>query len=496
MSSRPKRRFFRRARFKLTLYYTSILVLFLTALSGLLYYRAYRSMLHELRKFLRDEARTLMEWAREHDYQFEAVTAYMNIKARQERRYELSYRLLDREGKTLAASQLFDEGAEEGVIPDILPDALRLAREGENSEEYLQLPGRPSRHLMVTRPFTVDGEGRVEYVVQVLVHLKPVDKLARNIRHIIYSVVPPLIVIAWFSGYAMSRKVLRPMNEMARAARAISSAKLDQRLDRSGSGDEFDVLAATLNEMIERLEKSFDMLRQFAADAAHELRTPLTIMKGEAEIALRARHASPATYRDTLESTIRECDRMIGVISSLLLIAQAEAGDIPVRLEPFRLDALLAELIETFRVLAEEAGLTLETQPFPEALVDADGMRLHELFANLLDNAVKYTPAGGLVAISCEVTDRDARVHVADTGVGIPEDELERIFDRFYRVDRSRSRDTGGSGLGLSIARWIAEAHNGSIEVQSSAGAGTTFTVVLPLHGAPPLEPPELPPEA
>jgi signal transduction histidine kinase len=282
---------------------------------------------------------------------------------------------------------------------------------------------------------------------------------------------------------------------MASTARAITSAELDKRLQRSGSGDEFDVLAATLNEMIERLEKSFDLLRQFAGDAAHELRTPLTIMKGEAEIALRTQGDEPEALHETLASTIRECDRMIRIVENLLLIAQGEAGEILVRLEPFRLDLLLGEMAETFQVLAEEAGLALDAGPLPEIVVDGDGIRLHELFANLLDNAVKYTAPGGRVSVTCDLTEREVHVHVADTGEGIPEGEHERIFDRFYRVDRSRSRDTGGSGLGLSIARWIADAHRGRIEVQSALGAGSTFTVVLPLHGAPPAEPPELPPE-
>jgi len=492
MSSRVKRRFFRRARFKLTLYYTSILLLLLAALCGLLYYRTYRSMIHELQKFLRDEASDLVAFV-EAKPDLDAVNAHLHIIGQGERRYELSYRLLDRNGRILAHSRYFRDAAVP-EIRDVRPETLRLALEGASSEDYVRLPDVESPYLLVTRPFK-DEDGQVEYIVQILANLGPVDKLASSLRHIIYTVVPALVLIAWFSGYAMARKVLHPMNVMASAARRITSTKLDQRLARTESGDEFDVLAATLNDMIERLEESFELLRQFAGDAAHELRTPLTIMKGEAEIALRAREDDPAVYREVLESTIRECDRMIGVVESLLLIAQAEAGDIPVRREPFRLDGLLVELTETFRVLAEEAGLSLEAEDFPEIVVDADAMRLHELFANLLDNAVKYTPPGERVTISCDVTEREVHVHVADTGEGIPEAEQDKIFDRFYRVDHSRSRDTGGSGLGLSIARWIVRAHGGRIEVESAPGAGSTFTVILPLHGAPPAEPPELPPE-
>ena len=496
MSLRPERSFFRRARFKLTLYYTTILLLFLAATGGLLYYRAYRSMLFELRKFLRDEAQNLMAWVRTHEGDHDAIKMYMNIRGRGERYYKLNYRLLDREGKALAASSFFGEKLREGLITELSAEELVLAQEGERTERYLVLlPEGSSMHLLMTRPIK-EEDGRVEYIVQILAYLEPIDELARSFRHIIYTIVPPLVLFAWFSGYALARKVLRPVTDMASTARFITSARLDQRLERTKSGDEFDVLAATLNNMIERLEKSFDLLRQFTGDAAHELRTPLTIMKGEAEIALRARDATPETYRATIESTIRECDRLVGIVESLLLIAQAEAGDIPVHLEPYRLDALLRELAETFMVLAEDGGLTVVADGFPEITVDADGMRLHELFANLLDNAVKYTPQGGQITISCDVTEREALVRVADTGQGIPEGEHGKIFDRFYRVDQSRSRGTGGSGLGLSISRWIAEAHRGRIEVESSPGVGSTFTVALPLHGVPPIEPPELPPDA
>ena len=490
MSSKPRFAFVRRARFKLTLYYTSILLIFLGALCGLLYYRNYRSMVRELEKFLKDEANVLMAYVYAHPGKYTAIGERLHYESTGERYYKLSYRLLDAQGKTLASSSYFREG----LVQDIKPETLSLALADENQREYLTLPGRPSRHLLITRPFPEPATGKVGYIVQILAYLEPLDKLARRFLLIVYSVVPALVLLAWVGGYTLARHVLRPINLMARTARIITSARLDERLVRSKSGDEFDMLAATLNEMIERLEASFGLLRQFAADAAHELRTPLTIMKGEAEIALRSDTADPEAYRTVLVSNIRECDRMIGVITSLLLLAQADAGDIPMKLEPFRLDPLLRELAETFQILAEEANVALEAEAFPEIVVDADGLRLHELFANLLDNAVKYTPPGGRIAVSCELTDREVRVAMADTGEGIPEPELEKIFDRFYRVDASRSRETGGSGLGLSIAQWIARAHSGSIEVESAPGAGSTFTVVLPLHGVPPAEPPELPP--
>ena len=470
MSSRPRFVYFRRARFRLTLYYTAIQLLFLAALGGFLYYRNYRSMLHELERFLKDETRDVMAYLPQY---LPAIAQHFETESQGERYYELSFRLLDPQGKVLARSRSFRDSYTEPIHAE----ALQAALNGDSYAEFIQLPGRPSRHLLVTRSFR---KGEVRYIVQTLAYLEPLDKLSARFRQNIYVAIPLFVLISWVAGYTLARKVLRPVHEMARTARHITSTSLNQRLVRTNSGDEFDVLAATLNDMIGRLEESFELLRQFAADAAHELRTPLTIVKGEAEVALRSNSASPETYRAALESTIRECDRMIGIITNLLLLSQADTDAVQLEKEPFRLDDLLTEVAETFRVLAEEAGLTLEVGQFPSVVVDGDRSRLHELFANLLDNAVKYTPTGGRITITCRADPEEVHVDISDTGIGIPEDEQAKIFDRFYRVDRSRSRETGGSGLGLSIARWIATAHGGRIEVHSAPGSGSTFTVSLP----------------
>jgi heavy metal sensor kinase len=329
-------------------------------------------------------------------------------------------------------------------------------------------------------------ETKLVFILQVMADLEPLSVLSRQFRHSIYSVFPALIAVSWLIGYGLARRFLRPIHLITRTARRISSTNLNERLLRTNSGDELDMLAATLNDMIERLEDSFALLRQFAADAAHELRTPLTLLKGEAELALRADPQDLAAHRAALESIIAECDHMITVVTNLLSLYRADAGDEAMAHGPVRLDLLLTEMAETFRILAEEAQLTLDTQPFPPVAVLGHRSRLHELFANILDNAVKYTPAGGRVTLSAELDADDVHVTIADTGVGIPEEELPKVFTRFYRVDHSRSRDTGGSGLGLTIAKSIAIAHGGTIEADSAPGAGSSFTVTLPL--APPSE--------
>lgn len=476
-SPRPKVVFFRRARFRLTLYYTAIQLLFLVILGVSLYYRTERTMRTELVKFVRDDTRNLMEAVFDLKGDWEAVQRQLDYRSRGERAYELSYRLLDPAGKVLACCGAFREAGIKPIPEEELHDAL----EGETRDEVLQLPQHTSPHLLVTRGVPDPQTKQIPYVVQTLAYLEPLEKLNRRVRLILYSSIPLFVLISWFVGFALARKVLRPITQITRTARQISSTSLNERLVRSKSGDEFDMLAATLNDMIQRLEESFNLTRQFAADAAHELRTPLTIMRGEAEIALRGNSKDPETYRDVLESTLREYDRMIHIITNLLLLAQADAGTVHLGRERVRLDELLAELSETFKVLAEDAQLSLEVAPFPEVAVNGDRVRLHELFANLLDNAVKYTPPGGRVTLGCVVVQEDVRVAITDTGIGIPLDQQDKVFQRFYRVEGSRSRDTGGSGLGLSIARWIATAHGGRIELQSVPGAGSTFTVILPL---------------
>ncbi len=480
MSSPPRKpAFFRRARFRLTLYYTAIQLLFLVLLAVFVHYRTARSMVVELEKFIRDDTSDLMAFVRDLKDNWVEIQKRLDFESSGERYYELSFRLLDTQGKVMALSRAFREAAP--ATRPISEEELHDALEGDSRQETVLLPERPSPHLLVTRPWTDPQTKQVRYVVQTLAYLEPLEKLNRRFRRNLLSVIPLFVLISWFAGYALARKVLKPIGQISRTARQITSSSLNERLVRSKTGDEFDLLADTLNDMIGRLEESFTLTRQFAADAAHELRTPLTILKGEAEVALRSKDRDPAMYEEVLESNVREYDRMIHIITQLLLLAQADAGKMVVGREPVRLDLMLAELAETFHVLAESAQLTLEVGAFPEAVVNGDRARLHELFANLLDNAVKYTPPGGRVSVTCATDPEHVRVAVADTGIGIAAHEQEKVFGRFYRVEGSRSRVTGGAGLGLSIARWIATAHGGTVEVQSALGAGSTFTVVLPL---------------
>ena len=232
--------------------------------------------------------------------------------------------------------------------------------------------------------------------------------------------------------------------------------------------------------MISRLSESFDQIRQFSIAASHELRTPLTIMRGEVELALR-KEKDPAEYRRVLVSNLEELVRLSSIVESLLTMSKADFEQQEVQYEEVRMKDLLEELYEDCEIIAQKKQIGIELRRNEDVTIIGDRIRLRQLFLNLIDNAIKYTPEQGRVSVSSERRDGFVKVQVQDTGVGIPEAELAKIFDRFYRVDKARSREMGGSGLGLAIAKWVAELHRGHIEVTSEEGKGTTFTVFLPL---------------
>jgi heavy metal sensor kinase len=281
-------------------------------------------------------------------------------------------------------------------------------------------------------------------------------------------------------GFALARKSLQPVDELARAAQRITAQNLDQPLPVPNPDEEIGRLTATINDMTRRLHDSFARVSEFSADASHELRTPLTVVRGEIELALRSSR-NPAEYRRVLETTLEEVLRMSTIVENLLLLAKADQRSYRAHFSEVDLHELLSELVEDGEVLAEHKKIQLRVAQAAPVTIVGDKVRLRQLFLNLLDNAIKYTPEGGRVTLAVEQRNGEALFRVQDTGIGIPEEELEKIFERFYRVDKARSRELGGSGLGLAIARWIAELHRGSIAVSSRLNEGSTFTVRLPL---------------
>jgi heavy metal sensor kinase len=287
--------------------------------------------------------------------------------------------------------------------------------------------------------------------------------------------------IALFVGRFLAYRSLRPIQALTAAANLIGAANLGERVPLAGTDDELDRLAGTLNEMLTRIDQYVKQLRQFTADASHELRTPLAALRGSAELAL-SRTRSAEELRLVIEDSLERYDRLQRIAEDLLLLARLDAGENILRFERVQLDKAVEDIVDLYRPVAEDRGLELRQENAEAIWINGDGGRVRQLIGNLIDNAVKYTSSPGRVTVSLSRVNGVARLVVADTGRGIAPEDLPRVFDRFYRVDRSRSTNRAdGTGLGLSICRSIAEAHHGSIELQSTPARGTQATVTLPI---------------
>ena len=322
------------------------------------------------------------------------------------------------------------------------------------------------------------------YLLQVATSLQPMDRALARFLALLLVTVPAGLLVAVPAGRWMAAVALAPLTRLAARARGIGITDLQQRLPVRGAGDEVDAVASAFNETLERLEQSVADMRQFSTALAHELRTPLAALRGEIELTLReARFGAGAGPR--LASQLEEIDKLTRLIDRLLMLARAEAGEIPLAREPVDLQALTRELMDQLDLVAQEQGVVLERRLDDRVFVEGDVRWLERLTLNLLDNAIKFTPRGGRVIVTLGRSGADAVLEVRDTGVGMSADELPHIFERFYRADPARSSSAAGVGLGLSLAKWIADRHQGHIGVESTPGTGSTFTVRLPRLHAP-----------
>ena len=375
------------------------------------------------------------------------------------------------------------------------------------SAEARSLPFGSARALIdVAEDSVAGGFGLVDLappVGQVRYFVRPISEAGPNVAAVVsaaptsgFVVSPPrlltamlwtvpfILVVSLVIGYLLVGRTLKPVDLIVDEVEAISDGRsLHRRLAEPTSFDELARLTVPLNAMLSRLEKSFGTLRRFTADASHELKTPLTVLRSGIERSLTHPTTSPEVM-ETLEETLLEVNRMAELVDSLLTLARADEGRAPLHLDDLDLSEMLAELAETASILGEQASVNVTVEVPPEPIrMHADRGRLRQLLQNLLSNAIKYTSAAGEVWIGSALDDGNVVFTVRDSGMGIAPGDLEHIFDRFWRADPARSR-TGsrpGAGLGLAICKWTAEAHGGSIEVQSKPGRGTTFTVSLPL---------------
>jgi heavy metal sensor kinase len=324
------------------------------------------------------------------------------------------------------------------------------------------------------------SDGRT-FTIQVAEDMDDYLEAFERYRLLLWIGIPGLLIAATGGGHWMSQRALTPVDDITRAAQGISPNDLTARVALPGTKDEIERLARTLNAMLQRIQSAFEQMKQFTADASHDLRTPIAFIRTRAEIALR-KPRSDEQYREALNEILGETQRLSGLIENLLLLARTDIGTEGLRFRKIDLCDIAREAGAQGKMLAESRHIDW-SQVLPESSLwiggDADALR--RLFLILIDNAIKYTPEHGVVSVRLGNSDGKACVEVADSGIGIAEADLPRIFDRFYRADSARSRDSGGFGLGLSIGHWIAKAHQGSITVKSILGKGSCFQVWLPL---------------
>ena len=314
-------------------------------------------------------------------------------------------------------------------------------------------------------------------------NLRTAELSAEQLLSTIALILPLGLVAALLMGSWIARRALAPVDRIITEVREITDGRsLHRRLAEPMVKDELGRLTETLNQMMTRLERSFAALRRFTADASHELKTPLTVLRAGVERAITM-PSLPSEALAALEETLQEINRMTELVEALLMLARADEGTAPLHRETVDLRAIVEETGETGELLAAEAGVNMEVAtPADPVIVPVDASRIRQLILNLLTNAVKYTPAGGSVRLQLGPSNGRVTLTVADSGVGIAPGDLPHIFDRFWRADSARTRtgERSGTGLGLAICKWIAEAHGGTIDVQSRPGRGTTFTVTLP----------------
>jgi len=320
------------------------------------------------------------------------------------------------------------------------------------------------------------------YTVQVASLMNEAYEALDRFRLILLLATPLLLLVASAGGYWLSTRALAPVDDIAHAAQRISIENLQDRLSVPSTGDQLQRLSETLNAMLSRLDLSVRRIKQFTADASHELRAPVSLIRTTAEVAVQKRDRPAGEYLEALDEILEEAERTSQVVDSMMLLARADAGKEIVEASAADFCAVVREAAEQGKKLARTHDVRFSSHvPEGSCLIRGDEDALRRVILILIDNAAKYTPAGGTVELHLQARNGVAVASVTDTGIGIAKQDLAHIFDRFWRADRARSREHGGAGLGLSIAKWIVEMHRGSIEVESEVGKGSTFEVHLPV---------------
>ena len=479
-------------RSRLTLWYSALFGVFLILLAGLTYFLYWRNSLERLDSNILELSETYITTfnAELKDDKAGGVQSAARVAMIEHRFRDVVYVVVDAKGRMIVSSLDLPATGDLGKVPPAIFASrefleLERAATARDRDAFRNVSGGKNGFRGYARFLPPDNHSACLIILQ---SLHPQHEMMEAIRRAFYWIIPIALLLASGGGYFLARKSLAPVADMATQARGMGAARMSERLEVSNPRDELGTLALSFNELLDRLEKSFEQQRRFVADASHELRTPVAILRGETEVTLSRPDRTPQEYRETLAILRDESQRLAHIIEDLFTLTRADAGQYPLKLRELYLDELAGDLLRRTRSLALSKGISLTSSIQPELPLQADEDLLRRMLLNLLDNAIKYTPAGGCVNVDCHRDGNKYALRVNDTGPGIPAELQPRIFERFFRADKARSRsdgDTGGAGLGLSIAQWIAEAHHGRLELTRSDASGTTFTAYLPVSPTP-----------
>lgn len=462
---------------RLTLWGGSLTLLSCVCVCILLYAGLRLSLTREIDDFLEGEVCEFRSILTEEDSENELLEVEGEIRRElgSRLRSDLTFRLLDQSGRLLLTS----------ASQDPLPNPWKLDPVGQEDSWFsfrstVTSSGRkPVTYRVCSQWIKLRGDRAC--VAQAAYVMSGVESSLAHFRQVCLTTLLAASILALGGGYFLSRRSLRPVGDITATARNIGARQLSQRITRSGNGDELDLLAETLNDMLERIENHVRQVQQFTADASHELRTPLAALRGTTEVAL-SRPRTAEELRCALEENMDHYARLGRIADDLLLLARADVGQLPLNRELITLNQAIMDVVDLYTPLAQESGLELRMNDGPEVRIHADGSRIRQLLGNLIDNAVKYTGCGKQITVALGKEEESATIRITDNGPGIAATDLPHVFDRFYRASHAhRSRTTGGAGLGLPICRIIAELHGGTIRLESPTGCGTEVIVTLPL---------------
>jgi two-component system, OmpR family, sensor kinase len=499
-------------RVRLTLWYTGVLALVLVCLSAGTYWLVERATARRTDVSLAEISEGFITTLQsEYKDQLnekapDALRAAAQEAVEEFRLRDHRFAVLDSAGNLLAENQALPArrererpaSASAAPAPEIPSEVLRgliTSTAGANGNRRLSDVVLGGEHFRAR--VTQAEVGASPITVVAMQSLERERELLDDIRATLLWVIPVTLVFASAGGYFLARKSLAPVVAMSEKAALIGAQNLHERLPLVNPRDELGYLASTFNSLLERLDRSFERQRRFMADASHELRSPVAIIRGEAEVAL-SQPRSPEDYRESLAIALDEARRLSQIVDDLFTLARADAGEYPLRPRDFYLEELAADCVRAARTMAASRGIALSYEPDGEMPIHADEALVRRLTMNLLDNAIKYTPAGGKISVACQRAGGEYSLTVRDSGPGIPKEARDKIFERFFRLDPARTHSgressgapetaasaTAGAGLGLAIARWIAEAHHGRLTLVHSDASGSVFVAFLPANGA------------